>query len=259
MGSSNYADKAIIMAAGLGNRMRPVTDHIPKPLIPVNGTRMIDTAIDALHDNGIREIHIVTGYLKEKFDVLKEKYPDVDFIENPYYRTCNNISSLYVAREYLGRCIIMDGDQVIYNREVLFPQFTKSGYCSIWTEGHTDEWLQNVEGNRVVSCSRTGGSHGWQLLSISFWSEQDGIRLKGLLEFEFEKKRNTQIYWDDIAMFYYPERFDLGIRPVQRGDVVEVDSCVELIGLDGSYKDLWRNHFVPGQGVESRQCSGIVG
>ena len=59
--------RAIIMAAGLGNRMRPVTLTTPKPLVRVNGKRMIDTVIEGLHGNGITEIYIVAGYLKEQF------------------------------------------------------------------------------------------------------------------------------------------------------------------------------------------------
>ena len=52
-------ERAIIMAAGFGNRMRPVTLSTPKPLVRVNGVRMIDTVIDGLHKNGINEIYIV--------------------------------------------------------------------------------------------------------------------------------------------------------------------------------------------------------
>ena len=63
----NYVDKAIIMAAGIGKRMRPVTLRTPKPLVKVNGIRMIDTVIQGLHANGIFEIYIVVWYKKELF------------------------------------------------------------------------------------------------------------------------------------------------------------------------------------------------
>ena len=53
--------RAIIMAAGIGQRMRPVTLKTPKPLVRVNGIRMIDTAIQSLHRQGIFEIYVVVG------------------------------------------------------------------------------------------------------------------------------------------------------------------------------------------------------
>ena len=122
---------AIIMAAGIGQRMRPVTLETPKPLIAVNGRRMIDTVIQALHANGIEDITVVTGYLKEKFEVLKEEYPGIRLVENPYYDTCNNISSLYCAREYLSDTILLDGDQMIYDPSILRPEFERSGYNAV--------------------------------------------------------------------------------------------------------------------------------
>ena len=56
--------RAIIVAAGEGKRLRPVSLETPKPLVRVNGTRLIDTEINALKQNGIREIIIVAGYKK---------------------------------------------------------------------------------------------------------------------------------------------------------------------------------------------------
>ena len=150
-------ERAIIMAAGKGTRMRPVTLHTPKPLVKVNGKRMIDSVIEALHKNGISEIYIVVGYLKDQFEILPKEYENVKLIENPFYDTCNNISSLYVARDYIENAIILDGDQIIYHEKILAPEFDRSGYNAVWTDDETEEWLMTVEKGIVTSCSRTGG------------------------------------------------------------------------------------------------------
>ena len=234
----NRVQRAIIMAAGLGKRMNPVTFDTPKPMIEVNGRRMIDTVIDALHENGINEVYVVVGYLKEKFEPLKEKYRDVKIIENPYYETCNNISSLYVAREYLENAIILDGDQIIYNKAILNPNFELSGYSAIWVDDKTDEWLMNVDENEIItSCSRTGGERGWQLFSISRWNSDDAKKLKKYLEYEFVENNNTQIYWDDVAMFCHFDDFKLGIYKISREDIIEIDDFKELCQIDSSYND----------------------
>ena len=101
----------------------------------------------------------------------------------------------------------MDGDQIVYNPEILSPEFERSGYNSVWTDDETDEWLQTVKEGIVTSCSRTGGKGGWQLYSISRWTAEDGRKLKHFLEVEFEDKQNRQIYWDDVAMFCHSHDF----------------------------------------------------
>lgn len=232
----NQVKRAIIMAAGTGTRMRPVTLHTPKPMISVNGVRMIDTVIQALHANHITEIYVVVGYRKEQFQPLTQQYPGLTLIENPYYDTCNNISSLYMARAYLEDAMILDGDQIIYNKDILRPEFTNSGYNAVWTDTHTDEWLLTVESGIVTHCSRTGGEKGWQLYSISRWSAEDGRKLRRHLEIQFRKKQNRQIYWDDVALFCYPEEYRMGIYEMQKGDIVEVDNLRELADLDPSYQ-----------------------
>ena len=233
--------RAVIMAAGRGERMHPLTLKTPKPLIRVNGMRMIDSVIRALHQNGIFEIYVVVGYLKEQFLPLEEEYPGLKLIENPDYDRCNNIASLYVARDHLSDCIILDGDQLIWNPDALAPEFNRSGYNAVWTDEETREWLLTVEGGVITRCSRTGGKGGWQLYSISRWSAEDGAKLGRCLEMEFEEKKNTAIYWDDVPIFCHPEEFKLGIREMNGDDVVEIDTLEELAVQDPSYLSLLEN------------------
>lgn len=231
----NKIKRAIIMAAGRGERLYPVTLEIPKPLIKINGVPMIEIIIESLKANGINEIHIVVGYLKEQFTYLKTKFDCINLIDNPYYEYCNNISSLYVAREYLEDVLIMDGDQVIYNKDIFFVDFEYSGYNAIWTEENTKEWLMNTENNIVTSC-RVGGDKGWQLYSISRWNKEDGLKLARHLEIEFKVKNNYTFFWDDVPMFCYLSDYKLVVYPMKKEDVVEIDSLDELIEIDKEYE-----------------------
>ena len=228
-------ERAIIMAAGKGTRLSPITKKTPKPLVKVNGIAMIETVINALKKNNINEIYIVVGYKKEQFSYLKDKYENIELIENPYYDSCNNISSLYVAREHINNTFIIDGDQIIKNPNILNTQFEKSGYCASWTES-TNEWLMTVEDNKVLKCSRDGGKNGYQLYGISMWSQEDGQRLKKHVEKEFICNNNNQIYWDDVPMFVHFDEYDLGIRLINHEDIFEIDSYDDLVRLDSSYK-----------------------
>ena len=76
------------------------------------------------------------------------------------------------------------------------------------------------------------------MYSISRWTAKDGRKLKRHLEIEFEQKKNRQIYWDDVAMFCYPDDYKLGIYPMNENDVIEIDDISELIAIDSGYKNI---------------------
>lgn len=185
---------------------------------------MIQSIIDTLHLYGIEEIYVVVGYLKEQFSTLK----DVFLVENDDYSSANNIASLYAVREKLGNCFVIDGDQVIRNPEIFHRDYDSSGYFACYNDSYTKEWmLQCDDQYRILSCDREGGKDGYQLYGISYWNEEDGKCLSSLLEKVYKKEKKTHIYWDDVALFCYPEQFSLRVYPISADSVQEIDNKEE--------------------------------
>lgn len=126
--------KALILAAGLGSRLRPLTDEVPKCMVKVNGKSIIDKQIQNLKENGIRELFIVTGY---KGDVLKNhiinNYNDLNIkiLQNDIYDKTNNMYSLNMAKDYLsGKEFIMMNSDVFFDGEII-TSLIKSDYSNI--------------------------------------------------------------------------------------------------------------------------------
>ena len=93
--------QAIIMAAGRGSRLGNLTDDIPKAFLEARGHRLIDYNLALLHENGIEDIKIVTGYRAELYEALAQEHAGVTCIYNPFYEQCNVLGSFYMAQEKL--------------------------------------------------------------------------------------------------------------------------------------------------------------
>ena len=108
--------KALILAAGFGSRLAPITDNLPKSLVPVNGTPILFKQIDNLHENGIFDITVVSGYKAEVLQsAVLEKYSDIKIIESVDYATTNNMYSAYIAKDAIG-----EGEFLMMNADVFF-------------------------------------------------------------------------------------------------------------------------------------------
>ena len=229
------AKRAVFIAAGFGSRLVPVTLDMPKPLVPVHGKRLIDGLIDAVFAAGIEDIVIVRGYMAEKFDVLKEKYPMLRFVENPGYAEANNILSALCVKNELQNSYIFDADLLIRNPAVITRYHYTSDFLGVYKE-RTDDWCFPVK-NGIIQDEKRGGLDCYQVIGISYWNAEDGARMAEDLQTVAEMPGGREYYWEQVPMSVLKERYRVAIRPCSEDDIQEIDTFAELKAIDPSYEN----------------------
>lgn len=225
--------RAVIVAAGFGSRLVPITLNTPKPLVRVKGKRIIDSLLDAVVAAGIEEVYVVRGYLAEQFDVLLKKYPTIRFIENPAYNEANNISSLECARFLLSNAYVLESDLILHNPSLITKYQYSSNYLAIPMEV-SEDWCFKVEAGVIKGIS-IGGTNCHQMVGISYWTEEDGTRLGGHIDDAYRAPGGKERYWDTVPLSYFADEYEVRVRECSREDVSEIDTFGELKALDPIY------------------------
>ena len=225
--------RAVFVAAGFGSRLVPITLNTPKPLIRVQGERIIDTLLDAVVKAGIEEIIIVRGYLSEQFDQLLYKYPGIKFLENPAYNEGNNIASLICARYFLENYYILESDIILKNPNLITKYQYQSNYCGVPCD-RTDDWCFTVDKDRITGV-QVGGLNTYQMVGISYWTKNDGKKLSECLKKVYEAPGGKERYWDTVPLNYCKNDFDLVVRKCSFEDYIEIDTFNELKAVDSTY------------------------
>lgn len=230
---SHRVDNAIIMAAGFGSRFVPITYETPKGLLEVHGEVMIERQIKQLHEVGIKDITIIVGYLKEKFEYLTDKF-GVKLLYNSEYSVKNNISSIYYAKDILKNSYVLTSD--IYMTKNLYrPYEAYSFYAAEYFEGPTEEW--SLESNRtglITKIVETGGSDIWAMYGPAFFKNDFSSRISNLIDGYYNVKACAQWYWEDVLMRHLNE-LEMFIKKYPDGTILEFESLEELRIYDDSY------------------------
>lgn len=225
--------RVVLLAAGFGSRLVPVTLNTPKPLVRVKGVRMIDTLLDAVKEAGIEDVVIVRGYLGEQFDQLLYRYPNVKFLENTVYNESNNISSAMCARHLLQNAYVMEADLYLYNKKLITKYQFTSNYLGVPVE-KTDDWCFETR-NRVITRIKVGGVNCHHMFGISYWNGEDGGKLAEHIKAVYEMPGGRERYWDQVALEYFIREYRIEVRECSFEDITEIDSYSDLKKLDNAY------------------------
>lgn len=214
--------KAVILAAGIASRLRPLTDSQPKCLLKIGERCLLERAIDGLMENGIDELVIVTGYLHEMIETfVKKQYPNLSvcFIYNERYASTNNIYSLWLAKEQVigeKEVILLDSDILFDAKTVkMLLDSTHDSCLALNSHKLGDEEIKvivNGEG-QIVEISKTcspkeaiGESIGIEKMSnaylVALYNELDTMITKEQLDNVFYELAFERLI--DQQQFFYP-------------------------------------------------------
>lgn len=227
-------DNAVILAAGLSSRFVPLNYETPKGLLPVKGEPLIERQITQLREKGIDEIIVVVGYMKEKFEYLKEKY-GVILVEAPDYAVKNNYDSVYAARKYLKNTIITSSD--LYFSQNIFQKYAyDSYYCTLYMNGKTaergikcdsdDKIIDTFYGDRCYDI--------WVTLGYAFFSARFSAKMIELIEKLYLNEQSSGLFWADIQDRHLADLYMYAKRCTD-GVIYEFDSLEELREFDEKY------------------------
>ena len=145
--------KAVILAAGFGSRLMPLTQSVPKTMVEYQGRSLIDYEISALKAAGVREIAVVGGY---KFEVLREflkkKFQVDRLFENKNYDKTNMLATLFCARKFLQECVDEGRDLIVSYADIVYFEDTarrlleaKGELCIVVDRAWRELWEKRFE------------------------------------------------------------------------------------------------------------------
>lgn len=221
---------AIILAAGFGMRMVPISMEIPKGLLEVHGEPLIERTIRQLHEAGIREIYVVVGFMKEKYEYLIDGF-DVTLIVNPEYAAKNNLHSLKRALRHLSNSYIIPCDiwcdQNPYRRRELYSWYMVSDLVD-----NDSSVRVNRKMELVSTPALTGGN---AMVGISYLLEEQAAVVRKRIEAYSQDPRCDGYFWEE-ALYQddknQKDKMIVTARVVHTTDVMEINTYEQLRELD---------------------------
>jgi choline kinase len=234
--------KTVILAAGAGSRLKPLTDHIPKCLLKAGGKSILEMTIENLLATGNSEIIIVTGYLENRIrEFIRDQFPQlhISFIFNPFFASTNNIYSLWLARDE-----VMDNDMMMMDSDIIFDKLiiTKllnSGYKNCLALKRHDVQDEEIKvktdaNGRVIEIGKNvnPADAAGESIGIEIFGKEILVELFGILEKKIVVEKKVDQFYEAAFQELVDNKNDLYVVDTTEYLCMEIDTREDLITAD---------------------------
>lgn len=233
--------KALILAAGFGSRLAPITDNLPKSLVGVNGKPILFKQIENLLENDIQDITIISGY---KAEVLAREvhkvWPSIQIVESVDYATTNNMYSAYLGLEAIGigEFLMMNAD-VFFDASIITTLLAHPASNAIVTDigNYNEESMKVIEKDgRLVEIAKTITKEDALGSSIDVYK----FDKQGALAFynkcrEYIVERKELKKWSEVALNDILSEIEFRACPLN-GRWFEIDNHDDLAAAEALFK-----------------------
>ena len=197
--------KALILDSGVGERLRPLTERMPKPLLMVGSNTLLGHQLDNLLSCDIRDVIITTGPFENKIkSYMRERYPNINvsYVRNPRYRATNYIYSMWLARELIDDDIILLHGDLLFGKKLLkkliSQKFPNCVLVNKKIKPPKKDFKAVIKGNRVAKIGvEFSGKNAFFSVPLYKFSKPDFLYWLGEIE-KFVKRGDLKIYAESV-------------------------------------------------------------
>ncbi|MEL7649900.1 MAG: phosphocholine cytidylyltransferase family protein [Sedimentibacter sp.] len=225
--------KIILLAAGLGSRLKPLTDNCPKSLLHIlDNKSVIERTIDMINSCCQCEIVVVTGYKRHKLNDVLLKYSNCTLVNNPFYRVTNSIASLWFAKDHLSDdVIIFNADVIISDKllKVILETKTKAAVFYDSSIGMEADYKVAEQNGKVIVMSDELKDFSGEYVGVTKLNKESALQLKNKVESMIDDELYCEWYETALVEMIFEKEFLLEAVDVANHEWTEIDNINDLI------------------------------
>lgn len=233
-------DNAIIMAAGMSSRFAPLSYVKPKGLLNVRGEVLIERQIKQLHEAGIKDVTLVTGYLSDQFEYLKDLF-GVDIVENKDYFKYNNTSSLILVLDKMKNTYICSSDN--YFEKNPFKDYEYRSYYPVReSEFEFGEYYVTFDKDKLITDVHF--DHGkYYMIGHVYFDNNTSSKFSEILKREYIRDEVKKMLWEKLYVEFLDD-LDIYAKIDKYKNIHEFDTLDELKEFEPNYLENNNNQML---------------